>query len=252
MAWSFSGGEWDRGSDYTYHTRPKDREEGFVNYLHLGKERFQLTPTEIDYRIWSDDDTQVPGYRGHTFQLWNDDGTPTPYFLNYHHDHEHRSHDMGSVQEAVKRAMEQGAAYLVPPTSAPDPLFVRYYPNTAVYSEGMVYGQGPFDAATSRGNSTYQQLDRDMHYYTINRPAEYKYGLEESMIEGSMVNKYQFADRADNVQMTPRPEAQDPVQNLVLRGDNPKSRLIMSGESNLAQMVESRATVPAAPVKASA
>ena len=58
-------------------------------------------------------------------------------------------------------------------------------------------------------------------------------------------NRMHYTNDARNVQSTPRGEAMDPVQAAVLQGDNPKSRLITSGETKLARLVESRATAPA-------
>lgn len=225
--YSFSG---DWGSrDKQYRSDP-DVPEYFINYLNIGKSRFQLTPSEGNL-FWTDRDE--PNYRGHTFQLWTDSGLPTPYFLNYHHDE--RSGDFGSAQKGIQEAIG-GGAFLKPPTAAPTPMFKNYYPNS-----GLPYGAGPFDARTSRGGSPYQQLDRDLHYYTIDKPTyHYKHG---DGLGG--LNKYRHADNALWVQTTPRPEAMDPVQNAVLRGDNPKSRLITSGESKVARLVESKATAVA-------
>ena len=275
MSWWFSGlwGDRDRNyrwSDVEWMGKNEHRTEDFVNYLHIGNTRFQLTPTEaltdVAYtRNWR----AIPNYRGHTFQLWNEDGTPTPFHLNYHHNkgNERLDSERGKIISSVQDARERGL-FLAPPTHAPDPVFTGLFPTGSQPSLYGGYGTGPFDARTSRGNSPYQQLDRDMHYYTIDKPDqnEWKLGYpgradfdierhghrvlngpdtEERRGMSAMFNRWHYTNDARNVQSTPRGEAMDPVQAAVLQGDNPKSRLITSGETKLARLVESRATAPA-------
>ena len=264
MSWWFSGLWGDRDQDYHWnaydweHER-ENRTEDFVNYLHIGNTRFQLTPSEaLTDQKYTRDWRAIPNYRGHTFQLWNDDGTPTPFHLNYHHDEFQSDTERGKIISSVQKARKRGA-FLAPPTHAPDPVFTKGFPTNSYEA----YGTGPFDARTSRGNSPYQQLDRDMHYYTIDKPDqnEWKLGYPAGRVSAriapdqqspetrhemsAMFNRWHYTNDARNVQSTPRGEAMDPVQAAVLQGDNPKSRLITSGETKLARLVESRATAPA-------
>ena len=204
------------------------------NYLDVGGRTYQLLPTEADDNTGRNDN-----YRGHTFQLWAD-GLPTPHFLNYHHDEELDSGDFGFIQKSVNDARRAGL-YLQPATDAPSPMFTRNYPtrppNSGYTSGYLPYGLGKFDARQSRGDKSYSLLDRDMHHYSIDTPPE-ALGRHPKELNA----KYAGANDPTHSTTTPRGEAMDPIQAAVLRGDNPKSRMITSGESKLARAIESRAT----------
>jgi len=260
MSWRFLG-DWPSDTkrpEEGYTAWDEDynsRQEQLTNYLQIDGGAYQLVPTEPHVTrdpYWNprhrDSGAKpIQNYRGHTFQLWNDFGLPTPYFLNYHHDHKVGSSDFGFTQMAVDEA---DGVFLEPPSTAPEPMFKSYYPNS-----GLPYGDGPFDARNSRGGHPHSQLNRDMHYYTINKPP-YKpwFKTKEEPYPHRAGGQYALADRnplswRDNETgliwsgvTTPRPEAMDPVQNSVLMGDNPKAVMISTGESRLARRIESGAT----------
>lgn len=232
MSWRFAGA-WPSEVDSKKPMLFEDTDDPHLarsNYLHLGRSAFQLTPVEPTVGFVPKGQgigPLVPDYRGHNFQLWSDMGLPTPYFLHYGHDYGDRA------------TFQRHGLYLAPPRHAPDPLFNE---TTAFPSGELPHGQKEFDSYQSRGSSPYAQLDRDMHYYGITARKDHEY------VTG-MRNAYEYAGDDRFVQTTPRPEAMDPVQNAV---HNPKfypdGQLLTSGESKLAALVESRATVyPARP-----
>ena len=109
MSWSFDGVWKDIGRRYDGPYGPGEfwvgderAPDGWANWLNIGKDRFQLLPTEPKHVLGAQPSSWKPNYRGHTFQLYSD-GMPTEHFLNYHHERDQPSDDEISWQKGEKR-----------------------------------------------------------------------------------------------------------------------------------------------------
>lgn len=201
-------------SGYYYGDEASGLEDRNINYLHLGRDTFQVTPENSHLP----DETY--DYRGHQWRLWNtDDGTPTAFKMYFHHFDPH-NHDEQSRQQ-YNRAGTQKEISL-----------------GRVFEED--YEHFDLIARKSRGAAPFQLVDRDFHFITV--------------AEGAEVDRNPRGPRrrraVPQATIAPFPPtldgkspAPDPVQREAMPPDTtPRSRMISQGETRLATRLESLAT----------
>mmetsp|Transcript_29298 Transcript_29298/g.75524 ORF Transcript_29298/g.75524 Transcript_29298/m.75524 type:complete len:145 (+) Transcript_29298:209-643(+) len=112
---------------------------------------------------------------------------------------------MYNYQPPVEMAMKAGNVYLEPPVNAPDPMFIDGWPASA---QVIPYGTGPWDVAQARiGGYSYQQLDRDLHHYTIGKQQILDLGEVFDTVAEERKHKYYWANSQQSSDRTGVPDA---------------------------------------------